>query len=288
MTSIYKSAKGREIVQQQYDALLAQLSGDIEHIYVDTAQGSSFVLAAGKPSSPTIVFLHGSLSNSITWANDLSYFSKQFRVFAVDIIGEAGKSAESRPTLHSDANAEWLKEVLDKLNASKAVVVGLSLGGWFALDFSNHFPERVSGLVLMSPGGISKNRDVVSWILPYFLLGPWGIKKAYQKILGPLGRELEDTELSRFLQLIPKHVNPRTEDLPIFTDAQLAAISCPVLLLLGAKDVMVYPEEVRSRLQENLQAYDEVYLENAGHYLGNQSAQIERFLQKVYIAESSV
>ena len=76
--------------------------------------------------------------------------------------------------------------------------------------------------------------------------------------------------------------------MPVFTDAQLTAISCPVLLRLGAKEIMVYPEEVRIRLQENLQKYEEVYLENAGHYLGNQSAQIERFLQVVYVARPSV
>lgn len=74
------------------------------------------------------------------------------------------------------------------------------------------------------------------------------------------------------------HVKPRTEPLPIFSDQQLALISCPVLLLIGGQDVMLYPEQIRHRLKQNLQHYEEVYVSNAGHYLGDQSAAVDRFL----------
>lgn len=197
------------------------------------------------------------------------------------MIGEAGKSAEARPRLQSDAYGHWLQELFQQLEISQPILVGLSLGGWLALDYVTRFPEKVKGLILLSPGGVGRNRNILLWALPYLLLGKWGAKRFYRKVLGPLGHELEGTELSQFLQLIAANVKPRTEPLPIFSDQQLAMISCPVLLLIGGQDVMLYPEEIRQRLKRNLRHYDEVYIADAGHYLGDQSAAIDRFLARL-------
>lgn len=237
MSSIYKSANGRVTVQAAYDKLLSQLPADIEQHYVTTSQGPTFVLAAGKLDAPPLVFFHGSLSNSITWRWELTRLAPKFRVYAIDMIGEAGKSAEARPSLHSDAYSQWLREVFQQLGVTQPILVGLSLGGWLALPYATHFPADVKGLILLSPGGVGQNRNVLLWALPYLLLGKWGVKRFYGKVLGPLGAELEGTELSDFLQAISTHVNPRTEPLPIVSDQQLAALPCPVLLLIGGKDV---------------------------------------------------
>jgi len=281
MNSIYQSANAQAAVQTAYDNLLNQLSAAIEQQYVTTSQGPTFVLAAGKPDAPPVVFFHGSLSNAITWAGELIRLSEKYRLYAVDMIGEAGKSAEARPRLQSDAYGHWLQELFQQLEISQPILVGLSLGGWLALDYVTRFPEKVKGLILLSPGGVGRNRNILLWALPYLLLGKWGAKRFYRKVLGPLGHELEGTELSQFLQLIAANVKPRTEPLPIFSDQQLAMISCPVLLLIGGQDVMLYPEEIRQRLKRNLRHYDEVYIADAGHYLGDQSAAIDRFLARL-------
>lgn len=281
MSSIYKSANGRATVQAAYDKLLNQLPAAIAQHDVTTSQGPTFVLSAGSHDAPPIVFFHGSLSNAITWAGDLHRLSQNFRVYAIDMIGEAGKSAEARPPLQSDEYSKWLQELFQQLGVTQPILVGLSLGGWLALDYAKRFPANLKGLILISPGGVGRNRNVLWWILPYLLLGPWGAKHIYRKILGPLGQELEDTELSRFLQAIATHVKPRTELLPIISDQQLAAIPCPVLLLIGGQDLMLYPEEIRARLKQNLRHYEEVYLPEAGHYLGDQSVAIDRFLARL-------
>lgn len=281
MKSIYKNATAQAAVHNAYDNLLHQLPATIEQHYVPTTQGPTFVLAAGKPDAPPVVFFHGSLSNAITWTGDLIRLSANYRLYAVDMIGEAGKSAEARPKLQSDAYGHWLQELFQQLGVAQPILVGLSLGGWLALDYVTRFPTKVKGVVLISPGGVGRNRNVLWWVLPHLLLGPWGAKRLYRKILGPLGHGIGGTELERFLQLIAANVNPRTELLPIVSDQQLALIACPVLLLIGGQDVMLYPEEIRQRLKQNLRDYEEVYLPNAGHYLGDQSVAIDRFLARL-------
>lgn len=283
MSSIYKSANGRATVQAAYDKFLSQLPAAIEQRYVATSQGATFVLAAGKPDAPPIVFFHGSLSNSITWTRELTRLMPKFRVYAIDIIGEGGKSAEARPSLHSDAYRQWVRDVFQQLNVTQPIIVGLSFGGWLALDYATHFPVDVKGVILISPGGVGQNRNVLLWALPYLLLGQWGIKRFYRKVLGPLGAELEGTDLHGFLQAISTHVKPRTEALPIVSDQHLTAIRCPLLLLIGGKDVMLYPEEIRTRLKRYVRQYEEVYVAEAGHYLGDQSVAIDQFLANLSV-----
>ena len=281
MNSIYKSANAQTAVHTAYENLLKQLPATIEQHYVTTSQGPTFVLAAGKPDAPPVVFFHGSLSSAITWVGELIRLSEKYRLYAIDMIGEAGKSAESRPPLHSDTYRHWLQEVFQQLGVAQPILVGLSLGGWLALNYVTAYPDQVKGLILISPGGVGRNRNVLWWVLPHLLLGPWGAKRLYRKILGPLGGELESTELARFLQLIAASVKPRTEPLPIVSDQQLALLAYPVLLLIGGQDVMLYPEEIRNRLQRNVRQYEEVYLPDAGHFLGDQSAAVDRFLARV-------
>jgi pimeloyl-ACP methyl ester carboxylesterase len=74
------------------------------------------------------------------------------------MIGEPGLSAPSRPRLASDAYALWLDDVLHELGVARASLVGVSLGGWLALDYATRRPERVERLALLCPGGVGKQR----------------------------------------------------------------------------------------------------------------------------------
>jgi len=66
-----------------------------------------------------IILLHGSCSNSAFWFPEIMTLSNNFRVYAVDIVGEAGNSEEYRPDLSSDAFALWMKDVLDALGLAQ-------------------------------------------------------------------------------------------------------------------------------------------------------------------------
>ena len=83
-------------------------------------------------------------------------FSSNYRVYAVDIVGEASNSEEYRPDINSDAFALWMMDVLDTLNLKEATVIGNSLGGWMALKFATAFPERITNLVLLASAGLAE------------------------------------------------------------------------------------------------------------------------------------
>jgi hypothetical protein len=74
-----------------------------------------FVVTCGQALAPPLVLLHGSGANSMMWAGHVAAWAEHFRIHAIDVIGEPGLSAPSRPPLASDAYAAWLDDVLDLL-----------------------------------------------------------------------------------------------------------------------------------------------------------------------------
>ncbi len=80
-----------------YNQVLSQFP--FEQKYIKTAFGKTFMLTAGQESNPPVILLHGSCSNSAFWFPEMMALSENYRVFAVDIIGEAGNSEEYRPDL---------------------------------------------------------------------------------------------------------------------------------------------------------------------------------------------
>lgn len=282
MTAIWKSPEAAAAVRARYAEFLTLWPEPAEQRRVPTAQGDTFVISSGPKDAPPVVLLHGSASNSASWLGDAAALSARFRVHAVDVIGEPGFSAESRPPLASGAYAPWIGEVLDALSAPKAALVGLSLGGWLAADFATRNPERVSGLVLLCPGGIGRHRNILLWAAPLLLLGAWGQKRAMQKILGPGLARAEATPegqaFGAFNAQIFSAFRPRMETLPPIGHDALARLTMPVMAILGAKDAMIDSADTRRAITAAAPQARILWLPEDGHMLIGHGQIIADFL----------
>lgn len=285
---IYKSPDGAEIIHSRYKEILEHYPVDYTTHNVETRQGRTFVIEAGTPGLPKLVLLHGSMSNSLMWMNEVSKWKKSFHIYSIDIIGEPGLSAPSRPALDSTDYANWIDDVRNDLGIGRMSLVGTSLGGWFALDYTIRRPDSIDKLVLISPGGIGKQRNILWWVIPLSLMGDWGKNKVRELMIGKPAEHRSSlaNRLATFLALIPKHFNPRLEELPIFTDAQLAGISAPVMAVVGGKDMMLDAQTMRSRLQSNVYDLTLDYLPEARHFPGDRSEQIFDFLSATTVGDN--
>ncbi len=270
--SVFKSSEAREIFQAQYQAVLS--SFPFGHQYVDTSYGKTFVLHAGSPENPPVVVLHGSCSNSAFMTPELTALSDHYRVYAVDIIGEAGNSADQRPSLRTDAFAVWLGEVLDALGHRSAVIVGNSLGGWVALKFAVTYPDRVAKLALIAPGGLSGQK-------------PELLEKArHADARGDTltvessvtGGDALSNPVAEFINLILKSYNPITEELPIFRSGELSRLTMPVLFVAGKRDNMLDAAGAAERVQNLLPQAEVHLLDEAGHMILNGPEYLVPFL----------
>jgi pimeloyl-ACP methyl ester carboxylesterase len=286
MTSIWKTAEGGAPVRGRYAQFLAWWPQPKAERRIATRQGETFVIEHGSDGAPAVVFLHGSASNALVWLRDAAAMGPHFKTYAVDMIGEPGLSAEARPPLASGAYVAWLDEVLAGLGVERCALVGISLGGWLALEYATHRPERVSAMALLCPGGVGRHRNILIWALPLLMLGPWG-RQMFMRIIGsPKPVADAPPALKAFLDFnaeIHAHFRPRRERLPRFSDAALQRLTMPVLAILGARDAFIDAPGTRARLAANLPQADIRWLPKASHFLVGHTAEIDAFLQKALL-----
>ena len=97
LARIYNTEAGGRALVARYRRLLGRWPVPSEQLLLSTSQGETFVMASGPKDAPPIVLLHGAGANALFWMRDVAAWSGHFRVYAVDIIGEPGLSAPSRP-----------------------------------------------------------------------------------------------------------------------------------------------------------------------------------------------
>ena len=101
-----------------------------------------------------LVMVHGVGSSSMTWDPvAVRLAAAGVAVVTVDLPGH-GRSAKGRGDYSLGALACVLRDLLDHLGIATCILVGHSLGGGIAMQFSYQFPDRVSGLVLVASGGL--------------------------------------------------------------------------------------------------------------------------------------
>jgi pimeloyl-ACP methyl ester carboxylesterase len=232
---------------------------------IPTRHGNTFVIACGNVDLPPLVLLHGSGSNAASWAGDVSEYSRYFRVYAVDILGEPGKSAPNRLPWRGPGYGEWMEDILDNLKVHRASLLGLSLGGWMALKYDTHNPERVDKLVLLAPGGIvPANASFLVQVIVYSMLGRRGAKAISRLVFG---KQPVHPEAEHFLNVILTNFKPRMDSHPMFTDQELTGLTMPVLVIAGARDRLFASQKIVARLRKQVPRLESNLLPEASHAL---------------------
>ena len=283
MSSVYRSETGREFVQARYRELLERWPAGTRQLRVPTREGETFVVNCGPADAQPVVMLQGSGANAAMWLPDIAAYAERLRLYAVDVIGEPGFSAPSRPPLGSAAYAEWLDDVLDGLNLDRAALVGVSLGGALALDYAVRRPQRVAQLVLLAPSGIGRQRPsfLVKAVLLQ-LLGDRGRRRLLSSALGVRQGQAgpHDQALGEFALLIFKHFRPRLDRVPLADDTTLAGLVPPTLVIAGAQDAMLDSNDTARRLSQCGPNVEMRLLPDTGHYLPGQVQAVLDFLTK--------
>ncbi len=104
-------------------------------------------------SGPVVLLVHGMAGSTENWSEVIEPLSRAHTVIAPDLVGH-GRSEPGSGDYSLGAHAAGLRDLLASLGHERATIVGHSLGGGIALQFTYQFPELVERLVLVSSGGL--------------------------------------------------------------------------------------------------------------------------------------
>jgi pimeloyl-ACP methyl ester carboxylesterase len=240
MKSYFSSPKAKEDTLNLYHEKLDMLAVRYEFLQIETTFGDTNVILTGNMEKPPLVLLHGSNGCAPVAIEALIELLKDFRVYAIDVVGQPNLSAEVRPDMKDNSYGQWMFEILTRLNLKNVSLVGISFGGlisWKTLAFDE---RRISRAFLIVPAGIVNGHPLAVLSNVFFPMKMYQWRKKEKHLLRIIGALFsEPDEFARkFLGLLFMHYEMDFSPIPLIRKAEANKIKTPVYLIAAEKDVL--------------------------------------------------
>jgi len=264
---IFAGPAGRAKYMEAYEAMFALWKVPHESIDLKTGYGSTHINVSGPDDGYPLMLLHAAGLSSTVWFANIAELSTHHRVYAVDVIGDAGKSVVDRLMKKPTDYAKWLKEVFDGLNIARCDLLGHSYGGWLTLNMALAYPERLGKIVLLAPAASFRPLGFITKLILY--LGEFKIHppaRSMLKAAAAKGTVLEEIFI-HLMEEVTRSCSPATIYPTVYTDEELKQINRPALLLIGAGDKIYNPKKAVDRAQRLMPDLTAEIIPKAGHLL---------------------
>lgn len=251
---------------------------------------------SGTDNAETIIFLHGFPLNKSMWDRQADALKNKYRVIAYDIRGH-GNSEAGIDEFFIELFVNDLVQLMNALKIDKAVLCGLSMGGYIALSAIEKYPHRFEALVLSdtqcmadTPEAKEKRLKTIEHIKEKgvenyadeslkMLFAPESFITNKEEIISVKEMIINTSKQSLFNTLIA--LSERKE-----TCSSLQDIEVPVLIMAGKED-KITPPDVARMMHEKIQNSALNIIEHAGHLANMENPdefnyQLEHFLDQVF------
>ena len=251
--SAFKTPEGETAFLAAYDAAMKLWPVPYDELGVPSRFGVTHVIVSGPKDAPPLVLLHGYWATSTMWAPNIADFSKDYRVYAIDVMGQPSKTIPNEPVRNASDYVEWLSATLDALHLRRIPLAGMSFGGWLALNYAVAAPTRVRTLVLLSPGGFLPmvRQFSLRGMLMVFVPTRFTVN-SFMRWLGFTATNARVVLELMYLGLKHFRVPPETARVmpTVFSDDELRVMRVPTLLLIGDHEVISNPAKALARARQ--------------------------------------
>jgi pimeloyl-ACP methyl ester carboxylesterase len=274
--SAFKNSESESSYRAAYEAILARWPVPYERLELATRSGITHIISSGPPDATPLILLPGNFDCSLSWFHSVAALSSAHRVYALDTIGDIGMSKACRLPVRREDYAHWLAEVFEGLRIRTADLMGISYGGFLAVNFALQFRERTKRLVLLNPG-LPLSPFTGQWMIhgmpmivhPSHATARWFIRGAStSKRWGDL-LELFVTGIAslRSTQVMR----------PIIQKDEWRQLCMPMLLLIGDHEIMYEPGRAIRRARQLIPHIQAEFVTDAGHFqLVDQAEQVNQ------------
>jgi len=231
-------------------------------------------LEEGLPGGLPLIFIHGFPFNKQMWEKQLSVLNETHRCIAYDVRGH-GDSERGADQFSIPQFADDLFSFMDALKIEKALIVGLSMGGYIALQAIQNQPARIAGLALCdtqcaadSDEAREKRKKTIAFIQKNGL--SVYAEESLKNLFAPASFHDKKDEVTFIKNTILKtpaeNICLTLQALAdrIETCSSLAQITVPVCILVGKEDKITTPEVAR-KMQALIDHSSLHIIEGAGH-----------------------
>ncbi|MHC4708895.1 MAG: alpha/beta fold hydrolase [Planctomycetota bacterium] len=267
------SAEGEEEYLSAYDATLAAWPVPFDSLFLSTRFGSTHVIASGPKEAQPLVLLHAASLSASEWVHNVAELSRRFRTYAVDILGDPGKSLQIESLQGRSDVSQWLLEVLGELGIERAFLCGHSYGGWMTVSLALDAPHRLRKIALLAPAAsvyplakpvlLSLRTGRFQWMLPTRL-----VVSATLRGLFTHPEKANEAFLRQFGIGVKRFRFPKGATYPsAYTDEELQRLVTPTLLLIGSNELIYPPQKALARAKRLIPDLQTELIPDAGHAL---------------------
>ncbi|MGB3455346.1 MAG: alpha/beta fold hydrolase, partial [Litorimonas sp.] len=240
-----------------------------------SADGTEFrYRASGPEEAQTVLLLHGFTDSLEGWESVADELDEDFRVIRPDLPGHGLSGADADGDLSNAATVEAVAAFMSATGTHDAVIVGNSLGGLIAWRLAEAHPDRVSGLVLLAPGGVPHNGvgdspvEVPAMLRFYLKTAPKaGVRAALQAMHADPER-VTQARIDQYADLMRGHGEGFVARARQFTlpdpETDLAKIAAPTTIVWGLQDTVLPPAHA-DVFEANIPDATVIRLDGVGH-----------------------
>ena len=241
----WDGAEGQDRFLAAYHRAFADLPEPAETFDLRTRYGTVRVyrFAGGRGGAEPLLLLPGRSSATPVWADNLPSLLEIGDVYTVDLLGEPGKSIQERPIASEADQAAWLEETLAALPAETFHVVGLSIGGWSAVNLALRKGAHVASLIVIDPVLVFDDLPLGTILrsLPASL--PW-LPKSWRDSFNSYtagGAPVDEEPIAEMIEAGMQHYSLKIPAPTRISEEDLRELEMPVLAVIAGKSVMHDP-----------------------------------------------
>lgn len=203
---------------------------------------------------PTLLMLHGYSADKDVWPRFARHLVDDYHIIIPDFAGHGDTGFNESWDYSTPKQAERILKLMDKLAIDQAHLVGNSMGGFIAAQFSKNYPQRILSAMLIDPAGVysaelsDMGKMLVKGRNPFEVHNSEEFAEFYPMTMatppwlpGFVLSAIDETYQQRLPQL--RHIFADFHEKNML-DSQLHEIKTPVLLLWGDKDRLIHVSSV--------------------------------------------